>query len=449
MLYETIKFERLAEKVFLKLLEIKDSDIRILTMMQGKTAVDRGIHIGGAFSAIIPLTALYYSGIMYYDVAQPTREGQDLFVLSKGHAVAALASIYADLGFFPESYLKNSRSYDSFLNGHPGPILPGIHVSTGPLGQGICVAQGFALASQCGKNFDVFALTGDGELQEGIPWEAFIFAGAKKLDNLCVLIDRNNGQLDNPKNLLYPMDHIGKALESFGWDVAIVDATKYEPVIGALRVFKQRMRNGRPRAIICDSRKGQGGFSSFMVGHKVEFTDDFADQEIQQQEKLRAVRIEELGDIIKSTGNDREEKALRDHTTLWAKKMRLNFSMEKGAVFVTSPKRAVKTKSARERSKKIFFSGDKLIALDTGKEYSAQKIISSAMKIFALDPRVVSVDSDLGSTSGLEAGISYVDRRRALNVGIAEAKELRKNNMTHLDIGGNRIVPISVKPCVF
>ena len=98
MSYQDGKNERLAEQAFLKLLEIKDSDIRLLTLFQGKTAVDKGIHIGGAFSAIIPLVSLYYGGIMNYDVEQPTRPGQDLFVLSKGHAIAAMASIYADLG---------------------------------------------------------------------------------------------------------------------------------------------------------------------------------------------------------------------------------------------------------------------------------------------------------------------------------------------------------------
>ena len=100
MSYQGIKHERLTERAFLKLLEIKDSDLRLLTLLQGKTAVDKGIHIGGAMSAIIPLTALYYGDIMNYDVEQPTKEGQDLFVLSKGHAVAALASSPSSAAFF-------------------------------------------------------------------------------------------------------------------------------------------------------------------------------------------------------------------------------------------------------------------------------------------------------------------------------------------------------------
>ena len=114
----------------IELLEIKDSDIRILNLEQARDASDKGIHAGGAMSAVIPLVALYYGGGMRFDVADPTRPGQDLFVLSKGHAVAAMASVYADLGYFPRSVLKLSRSPQSLLKGHPGPLLPGVHVST-------------------------------------------------------------------------------------------------------------------------------------------------------------------------------------------------------------------------------------------------------------------------------------------------------------------------------
>src|ERR1700688_3001753 len=120
----------------LKLLAIKDSDIRLLTLEQSRTAVDKGIHAGGALSAVIPLVALYYGGFIDIDVEQPTRRGQDMFVLSKGHAVAALAAIFAELGYFDPAVLRNSRSYESILNGHPGPVLPGVHIPTGPLGQG-------------------------------------------------------------------------------------------------------------------------------------------------------------------------------------------------------------------------------------------------------------------------------------------------------------------------
>ena len=123
----------------LRLLAIKDSDIRLLTLEQCRDAVDKGLHSGGAFSAILPLVALFYGGFIDLDIEDPTRRGQDIFTLSKGHAVAALASIYAELGYFDRKVLQNSRSYANILNGHPGPVLPGIHIATGPMGQGFGV----------------------------------------------------------------------------------------------------------------------------------------------------------------------------------------------------------------------------------------------------------------------------------------------------------------------
>src|SRR5271169_1539642 len=154
--------EYLLRQGILKLLAIKDSDVRIMTLEQSRDAVDKGLHAGGAFSAVVPLVALYYGGFISPDVEDPTRVGGDMFVLSKGHAIAALASIYAELGYFEGKVLKNSRSYESILNGHPGPILPGIHLATGPMGQGFAVAQGFAIAGQFGKRFDSYAILGDG-----------------------------------------------------------------------------------------------------------------------------------------------------------------------------------------------------------------------------------------------------------------------------------------------
>jgi transketolase N-terminal domain/subunit len=105
-------------------------------------------------------------GFLDLDVADPAGRGQDMFTLSKGHAVAALAGIYAELGYFDRRHLKNSRSFDSILNGHPGPVLPGVQIATGPMGQGLGVAQGFAIAGRTAPRFDSYAMTGDGELQE-------------------------------------------------------------------------------------------------------------------------------------------------------------------------------------------------------------------------------------------------------------------------------------------
>jgi len=296
----------LLRKGIIKLLEIKDSDIRILTLEQCRDAIDKGIHAGGAFSATIPLVALYYGGVMRYDIVDPTRRGQDMFVLSKGHAVAPMASIYADLGYFDRSVLKNSRSRESILNGHPGPILPGAHISTGPLGQGFGVAEGFALVGKRSPNYDVFCLTGDGELQEGPIWEAVMYSSYKKLDNLCVLVDKNAGQLDDTKQLIFPLLNLDRRFEAFGWRVFNVDGTQYGLVMDALEAFKYGPRDGRPTVIICRTRKGHGGLSDFMVGHKVVIPDELTEQEITLQEERRAGRVFEFLDIWDGLGAHRE-----------------------------------------------------------------------------------------------------------------------------------------------
>src|SRR6266849_7218143 len=207
----------------MKLLAIKDSDVRLLTLEQCQYAVDQGLHAGGAFSATIPLVALYYGGFLDLYVADPTRIGRDTFVLSKGHAIAALASIYAELGYFDRAVLRNSRSHASILNGHPGPILPGVSIATGPMGQGFGVAQGFAIAGKLTPRFDSYCMTGDGELQEGTIWEAVMFAGQKHLDNLCLLVDQNNGQLDISSRMVFPMPELESVFDSFGWRAHSVD----------------------------------------------------------------------------------------------------------------------------------------------------------------------------------------------------------------------------------
>ena len=406
----------------LKLLEIKDSDIRILTLEQARDAVDKGIHIGGAFSAVVPFVSLFYGGIMNLDVVQPTRPGQDLFVLSKGHAVATLASIYADLGYFDRSVLKNSRSRQSILNGHPGPILPGIPISTGPLGQGLSVAQGFALIGKRNPAFDSFCLTGDGELQEGLIWEAVMYASYKRLDNLCVLVDKNSGQLDDTKQLVFPLLELVDRFKSFGWRVISVDATQYGPVLDALREFKFSPRDGRPTAIICRTRKGFGGFSSVMSGHKIEIPDSLTEQEIDMQRQRRELRAAEFLRFFEALESGGSGGAARDRLLAMAKAMNLNIeSGRKKSPALKTIAVSAKTRKAPPRDKAIRYDPALLPKLDKAKEYSASGIITLAMRAFARDPRVVTIDADLASTSGLEAGVGYVDSSRAINVGIAEA----------------------------
>ena len=410
----------LERKAILKLLEIKDCDIRILNLEQCRDAVDKGLHAGGAFSAVVPLVALFYGGFLRVDVEDPTRLGQDMFVLSKGHAVASLASIYAELGYFDRAVLKNSRSYASILNGHPGPILPGVQIATGPMGQGLSVAQGFAIAGRTAWSFDSYCMVGDGELQEGAIWEAVMFAATKHLDNFCVLVDRNNGQLDIASKTVFPMPHLEAVFESFGWRAFTADATQYEGVYSALQEFRYGARNGKPTAIICHSTKGYGAFSDFLNKHKVTMLDALIEQELTLQANLRSRRVEDLRRFYidlkaRDDGAEIQQKVLRV-----AQSMHLLVERSALGDLSTSIGPAV-TVPVPRRDKRIRYDDGLLPKIDEKKEYSANDIVSAAMKVFARDPRVMSVDADLATTSGLEAGVAAVDQARALNVGVAEA----------------------------
>ncbi|HWR13018.1 MAG TPA: transketolase C-terminal domain-containing protein [Rectinemataceae bacterium] len=398
---------------FLSLLRIKDSDIRILCLEQGRDAVDRGIHIGGAFSAVVPLVALHYGGVMRYSVEEPTKIGQDMFVLSKGHAVAALASVYADLGFFDKSILKNSRSRESILNGHPGPLLPGIHIATGPEGHGLGVAQGFALAGKEDPRFDVFCLTGDGELQAGMIWEAVMFAGGKKLDNLCLLVDLNGGQLDNPRAMAFPMNGVEGWFESFGWNVVSVDSTDYGAVLEALREFKGKPRNGKPTAIICRTRKGFGGFSSFCVSHKGDISAELAAQEIGFQERRRRLRVERYQEILGSLPAEQAAILAQREREMG---IQAGEASEPGAARTGS-----RVRKAEPRDKRVPYDPARLPVLDPSRTYMASWVVTECMKEFGRSGKIATVDADLASTSGLEGGLSWADSTKAFNVGVAES----------------------------
>ena len=129
------------------LLRVKECDLRMDCLLQCDTSIDRGLHVGGAFSSLTAMTALYYSGLAAFNVTCPTDTEQDLFVLSKGHAVAALAAVYADLGYISRSALYHSRGYGAAVKGHPGPVLPGVPVATGPHGHGISICCGWSWAA--------------------------------------------------------------------------------------------------------------------------------------------------------------------------------------------------------------------------------------------------------------------------------------------------------------
>lgn len=405
----------------LKLLAIKDSDIRMLTLGQSRDAVDKGLHAGGAFSAIVPLVSLFYGGFMRLDITDPTRRGQDLFTLSKGHAVAALASIYAELGYFDEKVLHGSRSHKSILNGHPGPILPGVQIATGPMGQGIGVAEGFAIAGKGNPKFDSYCMVGDGELQEGSCWEAIMYAAQHSLDNFCVLVDRNNGQLDIHDRMLFPMPPLEEVFRSFGWNTYNVDATEYDAVVASLNSFRFGTRNGRPTVILCNTKKGYGAFSDFFNKHKVTVSEALFAQELSLQQQRRAARLKEFLVYLDDLSSGPDGEAIRESLLGEAERMHLTTESSSTRNLLDSIVGPVMTRRVPKRDKRIQYDASALPKLDRSKSYSAAEIVTAAMKVFARDGRIVSIDSDLASTSGLEAGVGGVDQSRALNVGVAEA----------------------------
>ena len=226
--YTTVRRERLSPEFFrdkdyalhqgiLKLLAIKDSDIRLLTLEQSRDAVDKGLHAGGAFSSIIPLVALFYGGFLRPGHRRPHPPRAGHFHLEQRACGGGAGLHLCRAWILRPQHPKNSRSFASILNGHPGPILPGVHIATGPMGQGFGVAQGFAIAGHSSPRFDSYCMTGDGELQEGPIWEAVMYAGQNHLDNLCVLVDRNNGQLDLHTRMIFPMPELETVFRSFGW----------------------------------------------------------------------------------------------------------------------------------------------------------------------------------------------------------------------------------------
>ena len=401
-----------------RLLEIKDSDIRISTLRQGNSAVDRGIHMGGAFSAIVPMVSVFYGGFMNLDVAHPSRIGQDMFVLSKGHAVAALASIYADLGYFAPTVLENSRSVESILNGHPGPVLPGVQVATGPLGQGLAVAHGFAMAGKNPPVFNVFCVTGDGELQEGIVWETIMHAPQKRLDNLCLLVDKNEGQLDDSTKLVFSMADLPRQIESFGWRVFNIDGTSYGAVVDALERFVRYPRDGRPTAIVCNTTKGFGAFGAGFNKHKVTLNDQIFGPEMALHAARRAERVDEFLRYRRVLADAGHDVAVAEIDSA-AARMDLSIDSAAGTVVTRAPD--VRSGRVPARDKTISYDPEALPRYAMSDEVAASDVVNACMQIFARDRRVLSVDSDLGSTSGLYGGVGRIDQHRAINVGIAEA----------------------------
>ena len=194
---------------------------------------------------------------MNIDPENPTNPSRDRFVLSKGHAAPALYSTLAERGFFPTEEVCNFRKFGSNRQGHPVMYVPGVDMATGSLGQGISAANGMAIAGKLDKaDYRVYAVLGDGELQEGQVWEAAMFAGHYKLDNLCAFVDHNHLQIDgNVEDVMNPTP-IDEKFKAFGWNVLTTDGHDFDQLRDAINSAKSYV--GKPTVIILNTIKGKG-----------------------------------------------------------------------------------------------------------------------------------------------------------------------------------------------
>lgn len=220
-------------------------------------------HPGGSLSIADILSVLYFE-VMNVDPKNPKMADRDRFVLSKGHCAPALYGILAEKGFFPAEDVATLRRTDSYMQGHPDMKgIPGVDMSTGSLGQGISAANGMALAGKlANKDYRVYTILGDGELEEGQVWEAAMFAAHYKLDNLTAFIDNNGLQIDGNIADVMNSNPIDKKFEAFNWNVITIDAHDYDAILDA--VNKAKETKGKPTVIIAKSVKGKG--VSFMEG---------------------------------------------------------------------------------------------------------------------------------------------------------------------------------------
>ena len=262
-----------------KELKLKAIDVRegILTATHGAKAG----HPGGSLSAADVFTYLYnvegslsaadvftylYNVEMNIDPKDPKKEDRDRFVLSKGHNAPGLYAALAHRGFFPVEDLPTFRHIDSYLQGHPNMnLVPGVDMSTGSLGQGLSVACGMAKgAKYLEKSFRVYALMGDGEIEEGQIWEAAMFAAHYKLDNLCAIVDLNGLQIDGPTAVVMNSAPVDEKFKSFGFEVITVNGGDFDDLEKAFDFFHKNIGSGKPTAILMKTLKGQG--VSYMEG---------------------------------------------------------------------------------------------------------------------------------------------------------------------------------------
>lgn len=223
----------------------------ILTMLHASGSG----HAGGSLSCVEIMDALY-GGILRIDPQNPKKPDRDYFVLSKGHAAPALYAALAEREFFPKEELLTLRKAGSHLQGHPDKNkVPGVDMTTGSLGQGISIATGLALGTRA-KGYDsrVYVLTGDGELQEGLCWEAAMAAANYKLSNLTLIVDWNGLQIDGPNEEVMNLGDLGAKFRAFGFEVCEIDGNDLDQVVKALSAPAV----DKPRCVLAHTVKGKG-----------------------------------------------------------------------------------------------------------------------------------------------------------------------------------------------
>ena len=214
-------------------------------------------HIGGSLSAMDILTELYFEQLRV-DPERPQAPERDRFVMSKGHCTPALYPVLAMRGFFPEKQLELFRSIEGHMSGHPDMVnVPGVDMSTGSLGQGLSAAVGMALAGKLdGADYRVYALMGDGEIEEGQIWEAAMSAAKYKLDGLCGIVDVNGLQIDGRTADVMPSEPLDAKFAAFGWNVIKADGHDFDSLRAALAAAKAE--KDRPSVILAKTVKGKG-----------------------------------------------------------------------------------------------------------------------------------------------------------------------------------------------
>jgi transketolase len=214
-------------------------------------------HPGGSLSAIDILVALYW-GFLKHNSANPKDPDRDRFILSKGHSCPALYVVLAKWGYFPQEELWKLRKINGILQGHTDMLkTPGVEVSTGSLGHGLSVALGVALSARLDKkNFSVYVMLGDGEMQEGMVYEALMAAGHYKVANLCAILDNNDLQIDGYVSKIMSIYPLKERIENFGWNYLEIDGHSFKEIVDAFNTFK--MTNDRPTFIRAKTIKGKG-----------------------------------------------------------------------------------------------------------------------------------------------------------------------------------------------